>query len=88
MRNDKPISISFRNNILDQCNDHYENQFQAQLPAGIPSASPMRVGASFDKSTPNTHKPSLSPYRRTDATVSPSQFNYTRNNEDEIDETI
>jgi hypothetical protein len=40
IRNDKPISISFRNNILDECNDHYENM--SRLPAGIPSTSPIR----------------------------------------------
>lgn len=91
--NDKPISISFRNNILDVCNDQYENQFSK---APIPSASPMRQGAGYaydqSKSTPNTRKvgvPSLSPYRQQEThSISPSQFNHGQNNEEEFEATI
>lgn len=70
MKNNQPISISFRNNILDQCNDNYENH---QRPSTSPTTN---VRGGYEKSTPNVRKsqPSLSPYRRTQelSHVSPS----------------
>lgn len=63
-RNDNPISISFRNNILDHCNDQYEqNVIKNTRPSPTPT---VRVSdQNYMKSSPlNGNKGyQPSPYR-------------------------
>jgi len=71
---ENPISISFRNNILDQCNDVYEKAVRSSVSPSL-RATAVMGGGFLDKSntatTPTKSGNYVSPYAK-NLSVSPA----------------